>query len=153
MRKLVMVPCLQYSLMSMLARRFYPAWYWRSHTSIVMVVCSNCRVRGTPTVIGNLSIGIVEQLWYASVIWVMRERQPVALEAVSVAPWTALLQSIHSLYVYSQTGQMSVLIHSVGLKVLYGALYCMYEGMGAPQCRQRCLHSVWPSCGWLFCVD
>ena len=57
-----------------------------SHVSIVMVVCSSCRVRGIPNVIDNLSMGIVEPFWYASVICVVRESQCVALEAVSVAP-------------------------------------------------------------------
>ena len=59
----------------------------------------------------------------------------VALEAVSVALWTALLQSVHWLYVYSHRFQMSVLVNWVGLKVLYGALFCMYVDMVALQCR------------------
>ena len=36
--------------------------------------------------INHLSMGIVELLWYASIIFVMWESQCVALEAVSVAP-------------------------------------------------------------------
>ena len=78
---------------------------------MVMVVCSSCRLRGIPKVKDNLSMGIVELLWYASVICVMRERQCVSLETMSVALWTAPLWSIHWLYVYLCTIWMIVLIH------------------------------------------
>ena len=78
---------------------------------MVMVVFSSCRISGIPSVIDNLLIGIVVLYWYASVIFVMRESQCAALEAVSVAPWTVLLWSIHWLYVYSCMVWMSVLVH------------------------------------------
>ena len=78
---------------------------------MLAVVCSGCSVRGIPNVMDHLSTGIVELLWYASLICVLRESLCVALEAVSVAPWTALLQSIHWLYVYSRRVRMSVLVH------------------------------------------
>ena len=47
---------------------FYPAWSWSSLATIVLVVCSSCRVRGIPNVIDNMSMGIVKQLLYASMI-------------------------------------------------------------------------------------
>ena len=59
----------------------------------------------------HLLTGIVELLWYACLICVMRESLCVALEAVSVAPWMALLQLVHWLYVYSCRVQTSVLVH------------------------------------------
>ena len=37
---------------------------------------------------------------------------------------------------------MSVLVHWVGWKVLFGALDCIYVDMAAPQCRQRWPRSV-----------
>ena len=40
--------------------------------------------------IDHLSMGMLELLWYVSVICVMRENLPVALGAASVVPWTAL---------------------------------------------------------------
>ena len=134
-----MVPCFWRSWVCMFARRFCPAWYWRSHASMVAMVCSSCSVRGSPNMIYHLLTGIVELLWYASVICVMRESLCVALEAVSVAPWTTLWRLIHWLYVYSLKVWMSVLVHWIGLKELYGAPYCTYVDMAAPQCRQR-----WP---------
>ena len=73
---------------------------------MLLVVCSGGRVREIPYVMNNSSMGIVELLWYASMICVKRESQCVALEAVRVALWTALLQSIHWLYVYSHMVQM-----------------------------------------------
>ena len=57
---------------------------------MVIVVCSSCSVRRIQNVIDHSSMGIVELLWYASLICVLRESLCVALEAVSVAPWTAL---------------------------------------------------------------
>ena len=147
MRNLVMVPYFRRSWVSMLARHFCPAWYWRSHASMVAVDCSSCSVRGIPNVMDNSSTGIVVLLWYASLICVLRESLCVALETVSVAPWTASLRAVNWLYVYSHRVRMSVLAHWVGLKVLYGALYCIYVDMAAPQCRQRwprsaCDHSM-----------
>ena len=61
--------------------------------------------------IDYLLMGTEELYWYASVICVMKESQYVVLEAVSVAPWTLLLQSINWLYVYSHMVQRSVLVH------------------------------------------
>ena len=78
---------------------------------MVAVVCSSCSVRGIPNVIDHSLMGITEVLWYASLICDMRESMCVALKAVSVVPWTALLQSVHWLYVYSHRVQMSVLVH------------------------------------------
>ena len=52
---------------------------------MVIVVCSSCSVRGIPNVIDHLLTGIVEFLWYASVICVMRESLCVALVALRVA--------------------------------------------------------------------
>ena len=108
---------------------------------MVAVVCSSCSVRAIPNVMNHLLTRSVELLWYAFLICVMRESLCLALEAVSVAPWTALSWSIHWLYVFSHRVQISVLAHWVGWKVLFGALYCMYVDMVAPQCRQR-----WPCC-------
>ena len=51
-----------------------------------MVVCSSCRVRGFPNVIDILSIGVMELLWNASVIFGIRVSLCVAIEAVSVGP-------------------------------------------------------------------
>ena len=68
---------------------------------MVTVVCSSCSVREIPNVIDHLPMGIVELLWYASVICVMRERLCVAMDAVSVAPWTASCsQSIGCMYTH-----------------------------------------------------
>ena len=52
---------------------------------MVAVVCSSCSVRRIPNVIIHLSTRIVELLWYASLMCVLREILCVALEAVSVA--------------------------------------------------------------------
>ena len=139
----MMPPCLQHSWVSMFARCFFPSWYWRSHAYMVAVVCSSCSVRGFPNVMDHLSTGILELLWYASLICVLRESLYVVLEALSVAPWTVSSWSIHWLYVYSCKVQMSVLVHWVDLKVLYGSLYCIYVDMAAPQCGKRCL---WSAC-------
>ena len=62
---------------------------------MVMVVCSSCSVWGILNVIDHSSMEIVQLLWYPSLICVTRESQCVALGAVSVAPWTALIQSIN----------------------------------------------------------
>ena len=78
---------------------------------MVILVCSNCSGRGIPNVMDHLLTGIVELLCYASLICVLRESLCVALEAESVAPWTALLRSVHWLYVYSHRVQMSLLVH------------------------------------------
>ena len=97
---------------------------------MVMVVCSSCSVKGVLKVIDNSSIGVKELLWYASMKFFMRERHCVALEAGSVAPCTALLPSVHWLYVYLHKVRMNVLVHWVGWKVLFGALYyiCVSHG-------------------------
>ena len=68
---------------------------------MMTVVCSSFRVREIPNVIDNFSMRIVKLLWYASVICVMWESQCVALEAVNVATWTVLLQSINWLNVFA----------------------------------------------------
>ena len=61
--------------------------------------------------IDNLSMAIVELMWYASMICVMGDSLCVALEVVNVALWMPLLQSVHWLYVYSHRIWMSVLVH------------------------------------------
>ena len=109
---------------------------------MVAVVCSSCSLRGIPNFMDLLSTGIVGLFWYASFICVFRESLCVALEDLRVALRTALLLSVHWLYVFSRRVQMSVLVHWVGWKVLFGVLYCIYVDMAALQCRLRWLHSV-----------
>ena len=41
---------------------FWPAWNWRSHAYMMLVVCSNWRVRGIPNVNDSSSIGVEELL-------------------------------------------------------------------------------------------
>ena len=53
---------------------------------MILVVCSNWRVRGMPNVNDSSSIGVEELLLYASVICVMRESLCVALADKWVAP-------------------------------------------------------------------
>ena len=78
---------------------------------MVAVVCSSCSVRAIPYVIVHSLMGIAELLWYAFLICVMKESLCLALEALSVAPWTASLRSVHWLYVYSHGVWISVLVH------------------------------------------